>query len=99
MSTRSNRGKGNLYQDYGDSPVAGISYQLHEEFYLDGSPGRWWGELTLADKVEIREGDRYTIELEDKRKGRCILRRRTNKVMAEVPPRYCYLFQGRAPLT
>ena len=98
MSTSSNRGKGILYQAYDDNPIAEIGYQIHEEFYLDNSPGRWWGELTLAQKVEIHEGDRYMIELEDKRKGRCILKRRTNKAVVGVPPRYFYLFQGREPL-
>ena len=98
MSTRSNRGKGKLYQAYDDKPVAEISYQIHEEFDPLGSPGKWWGELTLAASVEIREGDRYMIELEDKRKGRCLLKRRTNKAVVEVPPRYFYLFKGVGPL-
>jgi len=98
MNTRSNRGKGTLYEVYSDEPVAKISYQIHEEFDLVGSLRKWWGELTLAENVEIREGDRYVIELEDKRKGKCRLKRRINKVVVEVPSRHLYLFQGSEPL-
>ena len=98
MSTRSNRGKGTLYDVYDDEPVAKISYQIHEEFDLGGSLRKWWGELTLAENVEIREGYRYIIELEDKRKGKCRLKRRINKAVVEVPSRHLYLFQGSEPL-
>ena len=98
MSTRSNRGKGKLYQVYDDEPVAKISYQIHEEFDLVGSPRKWRGELTLAENVEIREGGRYMIELEDKRKGKCLLKRRINRAVVEVPSRHFYLFQGGGPL-
>jgi hypothetical protein len=98
MSTCSNRGKGKLYEAYNDEPVAKISYQIHEEFDLGGSLRKWWGELTLAENVEIREGDRYIIELEDKRKGKCRLKRRINKAVVEVPSRHLYLFQGGEPL-
>ena len=94
MSARIARGKGKLYQANSEQFVATINYRVHEELTQEGNVGRWWGELTLMDNSHIHDGGGYTIELEDKRKGSCSLRRRINKAVISVPPRYFHLFQG-----
>jgi len=98
MNTRSNRGRGKLYEVYSEEFVANISYQIHEEFTIEGSLERWWGELTCIENVDIRDNSRYMVELEDRRKGKCSLKRRTNKAVIGVPSRYFYLFQGGGSL-
>ena len=71
---------------------------MHEELTPEGILEKWPGELTLTDSVRIPDGDRYAIELDDGRKGKCFLRRRVNRAVVSVPPRYVYLFQGRGTL-
>ena len=56
-----------------------------------------WGYNEIRN-IRIQNGARYAIELEDKRKGSCSLRRRINKAVILVPPRYYYLLQGAGPL-
>jgi len=76
-----------------------VSYQIHEErTTMGGTFKKWWGELTLEDSIRIPDGDKYVIELEDKRKGKCSLRRRVNKAVIMVPPRFFFSLQGTSPL-
>ena len=98
MATHVTRGKGKLYEANSERLISTVSYKIHEELTTEGTPGRWWGELTFTDSVRTHAGDRYVIELEDKRKGRCSLKRRINKAVILVPPRYFYLFQGTGTL-
>ena len=94
MATRVTRGKGRIYQAYSEGLVARVSYLIQEELTEEGSPRRWWGELIPIDNVHILDSDRYVLELEDKRQGRCSLRRRINKAVVLVPPRFFYLIIG-----
>jgi len=98
MATHVTRGKGNLYEANSEKLISTVSYKIHEELTIEGTLEKWWGELTLTDSTRIGDGDRYLIELEDERKGRCSLRRRVNKAVILVPPRYFYLLQGTGPL-
>jgi hypothetical protein len=98
MAAHVTRGEGVLYDSLSEKVISGVSYQLHEEIDERGNHGRWYGELTLIDYVRISDGDRYIIELEDKRKGRCSLNRRTNKATLMVPPRFFYLYKGSSEL-
>ena len=98
MKTQSSRGRGKLYEAYGGEFVANISYQVHEELATEPILKKWGGELILVENMKIRDGDRYMIELEDERKGKCFLKRRINKAVIGVPPRYYYLFQGSGSL-
>ena len=84
---------GKLYKLSDDQFVAEVNYQFH-----DKSAARWWGELTLTDYLRISEGEGYVIELEDNRKGKCRLRKRVNRAVSGVPPRYVYQFTGTGPL-
>jgi len=84
---------GKLYRSSDETSVADVNYQIHDE-----SATSWWGELTLINYVRISESEGYTLELEDKRRGRCRLRKRVNRAVSGVPPRYIYRFTGTSPL-
>ena len=80
---------GKLYQSLNDEFIAEVNYQFqHEE------PQRWWGELILVDYVRVKDGSGYVIELEDGRKSRCSLKKRVNRAVTSLPPRYVYHFSG-----
>ena len=84
---------GRLYRFSDNKLVARVNYQLQDE-----SATNWWGELTLTDYMRINENEVYKIKLEDKRKGRCRLKKRVNRAVSGVPPRYIYRFSGTSPL-
>jgi len=84
---------GRLYRFSDNKLVARVNYQLQDE-----SATNWWGELTLTDYMRINEKEEYEIKLEDKRKGRCRLKKRVNRAVSGIPPRYIYRFSGTSPL-
>ena len=84
---------GKLYRLSDNQFVVDVNYQFHDE-----SPTSWWGELTLNDYMRLSEGEVYIIELEDKRKGNCRLKKRVNRAVTGVPSRYIYHFTGISPL-
>lgn len=80
---------GKLYQSSDEQLIALVNYNFqHEE------PQRWWGELTLVDFVRLKDGTGYILELEDGRRGRCTLKKRVNRAVTSLPPRYVYHFSG-----
>ena len=81
---------GKLYRLGDDQLVAHINYQLFEHEAAEN----WWGELTLYDHAFLNEGDVFIIELEDKRKSRCHLKKRVNRAVSGIPPRYIYHVKG-----
>jgi len=80
---------GKLYKLSDNQLITEVKYYFHDE-----SETGWWGELTLIDYVRINDGDGYIIELEDRRLGKCRLRKRVNRAVSGVPPRYVYQFTG-----
>ena len=80
---------GKLYQSIDDQFIAEVSYQFQHD-----DPQRWWGELMLVDYVRVKDGSGYVIELEDGRKSRCSLKKRVNRAVTSLPPRYVYHFSG-----
>ena len=80
---------GKLYNSSDEKFVANVNYQFQHE-----SPQRWWGELTFVEYVRIKDGSGFILELEDSRKGRCALKKRVNRAVTGVPPRYIYHFTG-----
>ncbi len=82
-------GTGKLYQASNEQFLANVNYQFQHE-----SPQRWWGELTLVEYMRISDGSGYILELEDNRKGRCALKKRVNRAVTSLPPRYIYHFSG-----
>lgn len=86
-------GIGKLYRFSDNKLVAKVNYQMQ-----DGSATNWWGELTLVDNVRIDDGDRFSIVLEDKRTSKCHLKKRVNRAVSGIPPRYIYHVTGFSPL-
>ncbi len=84
--------KGKLYSS-NDELVAEVEYTMQDE-----SPRNWWGELILTEYKRVSDGPGYVIELEDKRRGRCNLKKRVNRAVSSLPPRYIYRFAGSSPL-
>jgi len=91
-------GVGKLYSIYDGQAVATVDYRLYLELSPEGHLSGWSGELVLSDSRRIRDGDGYIIELDDERKGRCSLRKKVNKAVMGVPPRYFYHVNGSGPL-
>jgi len=80
---------GKLYQSINDQFIANVTYNFqHEEEY------RWWGELTLVEYKQVKDGGGYIIELEDGRHSRCALKKRVNRAVTSLPPRYVFHFSG-----
>ena len=86
-------GTGKLYSSNNEQFVVDVDYQLQHE-----TPTNWWGELIFVNYMRINDSASYIIELEDKRKGRCYLKKRVNRAVTGVPPRYIYHFAGTGPL-
>ena len=80
---------GKLYRSSDEQFLANVDYQFQQE-----SPQRWWGEFTPIEYLRIKDGRGYILELEDNRKGRCALKKRVNRAVTGVPPRYIYYFSG-----
>jgi len=80
---------GRLYQSSEDNFIAEVNYQFQH-----ASEYRWWGELILVDYVRIKDGSGYLLELEDGRRSKCALKKRVNRAVTSLPPRYVYHFSG-----
>ena len=80
---------GRLYQSSEENFIAEVNYQFQHE-----SEHRWWGELILMDYVRIKDGSGYLLELEDGRRSKCALKKRVNRAVTSLPPRYVYHFSG-----
>jgi hypothetical protein len=80
---------GKLLQSNDEKLITLVNYQFqHDEDH------RWWGELTLVDYVRLKDGGGYILEREDGRRGRCTLKKRVNRAVTSLPPRYVYHFAG-----
>ena len=86
--------RGKLYRLDDDQFVANIKYRL----FRHPAATNWWGELSLIDYVPLNEGDRFIIELEDKRKSKCHLKKMVNRAVSGIPPRYVYHVTGFSPI-
>jgi len=84
---------GKLYRVSDNEFITEVNYKFQHE-----SETGWWGELTLTDYKKINDTDIYIIELDDLRQGRCRLRKRVNRAVSGIPPRYMYQFTGMSAL-
>ena len=80
---------GILYHSSTEQLIANVNYQFQHE-----DEHRWWGELTLIEYKQIKDGGSYILELEDGRRGHCALRKRVNRAVTSLPPRYVFHFSG-----
>ena len=83
---------GKLFMSSNEELVGEVEYQLHHEAQTG-----WWGEFSFMEYHRINDGS-YIIEMEDERKGRCYLKKRINRAVTGVPPRYVYHFTGNGQL-
>jgi len=81
---------GKLYRLNDNQFVADVNYQL----FMHPAATNWWGELTLIDYARLNEGDMFMIELEDKRKSKCHLKKKVNRAVSGFPSRYTYHVTG-----
>jgi len=80
---------GKLYNSLNEEFLANVNYQFqHDEDHS------WWGEFTLIEYLQIKDGAGYIIKLEDGRRCRCNLKKRINRAVTSLPPRYVYHFSG-----
>ena len=84
---------GKLYMSSDEQFVMEVEYTLQNQ-----SKQNWWGELIPKEYRRISDGSGYILELEDMRKGSCHLKKRVNRAVSGVPPRYLYHFAGFSPL-
>ena len=77
---------GKLY-GFNDSQFkADVNYQLYQR----GESTEWSGEVILPSGLKINDNDIFEIELEDGRKCPCKLRKKVNRAVSGVPPRFIY---------
>ena len=84
---------GKLYRVSDNEFITEVNYKFQDE-----SETGWWGELTLTDYKRINDHDIHIIELADMRRGRCRLRKRVNRAVSGIPPRYVYQFTSMGAL-
>ena len=87
-------GVGKLYRYNNNQFLASVNYKL----LTHPAATNWWGELTLIENVRLSENDRFIIELEDKRKSKCFLKKRVNRAVIGTPARFIYHVTGLSPL-
>ena len=81
---------GKLYRLNDNQFVTTVNYKL----FHHKAATNWWGELVLDDYIRLNEGERFIIELEDKRKSQCHLKKRVNRAVSGIQPPYTYHFTG-----
>ncbi len=86
-------GIGRLYRMSDNQFIADVDYHL----FTHPAATNWWGELTLIEATRLREGEMFVIELEDMRRSRCYLKKRINRAVSGIPPRYVYHVTGFSP--
>ena len=87
-------GVGKLYRHDNNEFLASVDYKL----FADPAAPNGWGELILIENVRLSENDRFIIELEDKRKSKCLLKKRVNRAVIGIPGRFIYHVTGLGPL-
>lgn len=84
---------GKLYRQNDNVFISHIHYKFHND-----TPTNWWGELVMTEYVAIGDEAACVIELEDRRKGKCRIKKKVNRAVTGVPPRYVYHFTGTSLL-
>lgn len=80
---------GKLYRCEEEQFVTDVSYRLISE-----AATTLCGELIPTDYGCVRDDGDYIVELEDRRKIKCNLRKNVNRGVIGVPPRFVYRFAG-----
>ena len=80
---------GKLYPIGDAQTVIGIDYRL-----VDDTGVRWWGDFVSTEYRRISDKVRYTIELEDGRRGMCAIHKEVGRAATGTPTRYRFSFKG-----
>jgi len=83
---------GKLYSSRDNQFITDINYRIYE----NGELTKWAGELTIASSHRIDETEIFIIELENGRKSLCHLKKKVNRAVSGLPPRYTYHVTGFA---
>ncbi len=95
MGIHYDNGLGLLYGKEIDKPITKVNYQLIETDPTKYTRKKWWGEFSTSK--EIKRAGNYVIELEDGRKGECVIF--TNHELKQGRgSQYFYHFNGRSAL-
>ena len=82
---------GKLYRSSDGEFITNVDYHFQHR-----TRERWWGELTLVEYTRLSDGTGFILELEDNLKSRCTLKKRVNRAVTSLPPRYIYRFSGNS---
>ena len=89
-------GTGKLYDADGKQVIAVVNYQIREKPQTERALGEWGGEFVI-DRIIWPSGE-YIIELEDGRKGICLIDLEQS-VHQGCPIIYRYGLEGSGALT
>lgn len=92
MTTYVSNGTGRLYRAGGEEVVAVIAYRLYRNPATEQQGEKWWGGFAL--NFPITEADDYEFELEDGRRGVCLVKIRSVRQMTESLTFYHYDLKG-----
>ena len=79
-------GTGKLYRLNDNQFMADINYRLYQR----SESTEWSAELILPSNLKINDNEIFIIKLEDGRKCLCRLRKKVNRAVSGIPPRYIY---------
>jgi len=88
------RGKGKIY-DISKNYLDEVTYEIFHKSSTDSAKPEWYGEITPS-KAIMPVGN-YIIELDNGRKGRCIIRLKTSSSFDLVVDSFD--LEGAGPLT
>ena len=93
MARHYSGGTGKLYSKESSEIIAEIKYQIIWTDRTKYTRSIWWGEFSTVR--EIRRLGNYIIELENGRKGECVI---SNTQGRRLLSQYYYRLNGRSPL-
>jgi len=94
MAIRYSSGTGNLIDKELNKPLSIIQYNMMETSPTKYTSGKWWGEISI--KKELKKTGNYIMELEDGRKGECVIS--SDSQEKRTASNYFYSFFGRGKL-
>ena len=95
MAIRYTNGIGKIYDKEIQQPISDVTYQLIETDKTKYTPKKWWGEFSA--KREIKRLGNYILELDDGRKGECVIIANTEGGKGPGAHHH-YRFNGRGAL-
>ena len=92
MTTYVANGTGRLYEAEGKESIAMIAYRIYRNPATEQRDEEWWGGFAL--EYAIAEPGEYTLELEDGRKGICLVEMRKAQELPGSLTFYHYSLKG-----